>query len=193
MTLTGLNTINYQLIEERPKEPVEMIDIRKLPKIAWAAAGLLMLNFTVGVGMMITPDMQIDPYGRELPGAENAALKPSPFTETVDTSKHRVKLAAKAWPVTFVPPPVDAVPEATSSNTLEMNRTTPVSNVSYNLPSVNPRPQSSGITVYDADKPYDMPRVTYIPRRTEPAAHQTTVDISPRPVSEREKKFVVIN
>jgi hypothetical protein len=43
---------------------------------------------------------------------------------------------------------------------------------------------NASVNVYDTDRQY---------RRAEPALHQSTIDVTPRRVSEREKKFVVIN
>ena len=75
------------------------------PKMIWVGAALFTMNVLIGVGILVTPSLETDPYGQEVVEAFDAASsKVSPFMQTVDTKRHKVKLAVKLRPVAFVPP-----------------------------------------------------------------------------------------
>lgn len=166
MTITGVETTT----SDNPK--VALCD---LPKLVWAGAILLTVNLLIGAGMLITPDVEADIYGHEVQARYAADSKPSPFTEVVDSKKHKVRLAAKVRPVL-----VDMTP-LTGYETYAM----PVS-TSLEIPRTS--------RAYQLDLPVrTQPALYEVPRRSERAIHQTTIEVTPRRVSEQDKRFVVIN
>jgi hypothetical protein len=158
--------------------------------------------------MLITPNLDIDPFGAEVQSYDAASSKISPFTEVVDTSRHQVRLAAKARPVLFVPSPEEVYAS------LDLPASTPRS-AELNLPRTSsrqldlPRTSSRELDIRRASvRELSIPRATRayeqlnLPVRTENAVYRTSertavpasaVDVAPRRASEREKNFVVIN
>jgi hypothetical protein len=96
---------------EEQKVPVradeERIPLSALPKLVWAGGALFAMNLLIGMGMFMTSNLEIDPFGKEVQSYDAASSKISPFTETVDTKKRKVRTAAKLTPATFVPAPQD--------------------------------------------------------------------------------------
>jgi hypothetical protein len=143
MTITEVETISY---EEAASEQTsdEQVNISDLPKLVWAGAALVTINAVIGIGMLITPNMQIDMYGTEVQSVHAASSKPSPFQEVVDTKKHKVRLAAKVTPVT-----VDSTPL--------------VDNVPFAI-----QPTSTSLDLPRSSRAYQLD----IPTRTEPAIYR---------------------
>jgi hypothetical protein len=101
VTLSVLNPSNYPELA-LPAEDSEKISIWKLPKLLWIGLAIFFLNIVIGTGTLKTPEIQIDAYGKEVQRAyASGTLKPSPFAVTVDTAKHKVRLAAKVYPASF--------------------------------------------------------------------------------------------
>jgi hypothetical protein len=108
MTLTDSATISYESRESSAVTAAdERIPVTRLPKLLWASAALLSMNLIIGAGMSATSNIELDMYGSEV-RASSAALKPSPFTEVVDTTKRKVQVAAKLTPVVFESLPIEA-------------------------------------------------------------------------------------
>lgn len=55
----------------------------------------------------MTKNVESDMYGHEVQSSSSASVKPSPFTETVDIRKQKVRQAAKVRPVAFEQVPVE--------------------------------------------------------------------------------------
>lgn len=180
MTITEVETINYE--EAASVGPSgEQVSIWELPKLAWAGAALATMNAVIGIGMLITPNTEIDMYGSEVHSVQAASSKPSPFAEVVDTQKHKVRLAAKVRPVVVDSTPlVDNAAFAVepASTSLDIPRS---SRAYLDLPA------RTEPAIYRPSASYEMPR------RTETALHQTTADLTPRRASEAAKPSVVIN
>ena len=184
MTITSLDPIACTEQTAPVDTPEESISWRALPKLVWVGGALFVTNLLFGLGMLITPNLETDPFGAEVRSYDVATGKISPFTEVVDTKKRPVRLAAKAHPVTFVPTEEDLstyasleVPTSTARiNELELKRT---SARELNIPRSSVRPAYQELD---------------IPVRTENAVYQPGgSDIAPRVKSEREKNSVVIN
>lgn len=188
MTVTTLDTVGYEQNETATvrAEEQDRIPLTALPKLVWVAGSLFVLNLMFGIGMLITPNLETDPYGKEVEASDAASSKISPFTQTIDTEKRKVRVAAKLNPVTFVPP--------TQDEFLAMT-TTPA--------DVAPMRASELERQATRSRQLDLPRTSRVahdldlPVRTEHAVYHpggpSSNDISPRRNSEREKQFVVIN
>ena len=147
MTTTEVETINYE--EAASGETFdERVCISDLPKLMWAGVALVTINAVIGIGMLITPNMQIDMYGSEVHSVQAASSKPSPFQEVVDTKKHKVRLAAKVRPVT-----VDSTPL--------------VDNLPFTV-----QPASTSLDIPRSSRAYQLD----IPARTEPAIYRPSTD-----------------
>ena len=111
MTLTILDSGNYP--EQTTRDLSEKISIWKLPRILWIALVIFAVNILVGTGVFVTSDI------RPNHAAYSVSGRPSPFTETVDTARHKVRVAAKLRPVSFVSAPLGtlAPPDSTFSLT----------------------------------------------------------------------------
>jgi hypothetical protein len=134
----------------------DKISIWQLPKVAWAGVALFGVNAVIGIGMLITPNMQTDIYGHEAVQVRTTRFsKPSPFTEVVDTRKPKVKVAQKLHPVAFEQSPLEETAAAiTTESSLDLPRTSRV----YQLDM----PTRPGPAVYQ------MPgAVTYSPARVD--------------------------
>jgi len=193
--LTALETTTYREPKTSADDAGEKLPIGQLPKSAWVGAALFVINLTIGIGMLVTPDMQTDVYGHDAVdgrGVYAGSSKPSPFAEVVDTTKHKVRLAAKLRPVVFeAVPPMEGQPAAveTASTSLDIPRASrayqldmPVRTENAVYGSNSRVISNASVNVYDTDRHY---------WGSEPGLHQTT-NVTPR-VSERENKFVVIN
>lgn len=203
MTITSLDTTACNGTEVRAEASEERVPLAALPKMVWLGAGLFTANLIIGFALSITPSLSTDPYGREVQGYDSASAKMSPFTQVVDTSRHKVKLAAKARPVTFVPAAEDL--SAYESASLDLPRSTPsqldlprASSRQLDIPRVSrayqeldipvrteravyrPGEQGSSANVYGNGRSYDMPKRSERP-----------VDVTPRRTTE--KDLVVIN
>ena len=111
MTLTPSDSEIYQ--QQANHDSSEQISIWKLPKIMWIAVGVFSVNLLVGTGIFVTTSDT--PSNISSQHAVSVVLgKPSPFTETVDTTRHKVRMATKLHPVSFVSVPADG-PAATDS------------------------------------------------------------------------------
>jgi hypothetical protein len=115
MTLTMLGSESYQ--KQANHDCAEQISVWKLPKIVWIAAGIFLLNLLVGTGFFVTSDTRAEVSAQQ--PTYSVSGKPSPFTETVDTSRHKVRVAAKLRPVSFVAAPIEGAqaPDMSSSLT----------------------------------------------------------------------------
>jgi len=103
MTLTILGSEIYR--QQANPYSAEQISIWKLPKIIWVAAAIFLLNLLVGTGFFVTSDTRAG-VSHQQP-TYSVSGKPSPFTETVDTTRHKLRVAAKLRPVSFVAAPAD--------------------------------------------------------------------------------------
>jgi len=111
MTLTLLDSEIYQ--QQPNHDCSEQISVWKLPKIMWIAVGVFSVNLLVGTAILVTnSDTPSDISGQHVVSVVSG--KPSPFTETVDTTRHKVRMATKLHPVGFVSVPADG-PAATDS------------------------------------------------------------------------------
>jgi hypothetical protein len=187
MTVTSVETMDYTQSAISAQTPGEQqMSLWELPKLAWAGVALFTINAVIGIGMFVTPDMQTDVYGHEVHGVYAASSKPSPFTQVVDDTKHKVRLAAKVRPVVIDSTPlIDNQPALVESAAASLD--IPRSSRPYQLDM----PVRTQPAVYRQN--IDPGTNLALPRRTEPALHQSTNDVTPRRTSEREKKFVVIN
>jgi hypothetical protein len=219
VTITTVNPIGCT--EQVPPSQVaeERIPLSSLPKLVWVGGTLFVANLVIGLGMLITPNLETDPYGAEVRSYDVASGKMSPFTEVVDTKRRPVRMAAKARPVTFVPAEEDTSTYASLDLPSSMPRSaeldlSPASSRQLDIPLASARVyeqlnmpvrtehavyrpgestrSTTPLKVYDNTSQYDMPRSTYVQRsidRTRP--QQTPLDVAPRRVSE--KSSVVIN
>ena len=146
MTISVVNPSNYPE-QAIVGEDSEKISIWKLPKLLWVGLALFSINIVIGTGTLDTPEIQADVYGKEVRSAySDGSPKPSPFVETIDTAKHKVRLAAKLYPASFT---VSAVGLAQPAS-FEMD------------PSVRTQP-----AVYNGDHTYEVHQaIDVTPRRT---------------------------
>jgi hypothetical protein len=164
VVITDVETV----ADERQAKPVEIsedrISIWQLPKLVWAGAALFGINAVIGIGMLITPNLQTDIYGHEaVPTGKAKFAKPSPFTEVVDTRKQKVKLAEKLYPVVAEAPRVDENAAAMPDANLDLPRTSRV--YQLDMPS---RPQPTAYPQNKGDVSLQMPGgITYTPTRTD--------------------------
>jgi hypothetical protein len=101
VTISVFNPSNY-LEPATRVEDFEKISIWRLPKLIWIGLALFCTNIVIGTGVLETPEIHMDVYGKEVQSAYVAgAPKPSPFAVTVDTAKHKVRLAEKLYPASF--------------------------------------------------------------------------------------------
>src|SRR5215203_5929990 len=135
---------------ERSDKSVECVEERipltALPKLVWVGAALFTANVLVGIGMWVTPNRTTDPYGREVTH-DSSYTKPSPFTEVVDTTRHRVRLAAKVRPASIV-----ASPENTDAYAASLD--VPLSAGALDMPVTTERHQQLDIPVRTAAAVY---------------------------------------
>jgi hypothetical protein len=90
----------------------ETISIWRLPKIAWASGILAAINLVIAACIAISPEIQVDIYGRAAGDVVLAHAKPSPFVEPEKPSP--VRKAMKLTPV------IEFVPEAASGMGVEL-------------------------------------------------------------------------
>jgi hypothetical protein len=160
MTITGVETINYEEAASGQTSD-EQVCISDLPKLVWAGLALVTINAVIGIGMLITPNMQIDMYGSEVHSVQAASSKPSPFQEVVDTKKHKVRLAAKVTPVT-----VDSTPL--------------VDNAPFTV-----EPASTSLDIPRSSRAYQLD----IPARTEPAIYRSNANSGSFRVFDSERSY----
>jgi hypothetical protein len=133
-------------------------------KLFWAGAILFAVNVLVAIGIWLSPGLRVNMYGEEKEHL-TAAYKPSPFTEVVSTKPVRKpRLAAKLRPVVVQTPPEEQVVAATYASGNDVDRL--------------------------LDSYSEMPRLS---AALTPAVHTSTVEVSPRRVSEREEPRTVVN
>src|SRR5262245_56643590 len=89
----------------------EKISIWRLPKIAWASAILSSINLMIAVCIAISPELQVDIYGRAAGDLVLAHAKPSPFVEPEKPAKG-VRQAMKITSVVELSPAATAAMEA---------------------------------------------------------------------------------
>jgi hypothetical protein len=176
VTLSPVNTTYYPEQTTNVDDAVERISIWNLPKLVWVGTALFCANLLIGTGVLVTPGIATDVYGKEVHSAYVTSSKPSPFTETVDVAKHKVQLAAKIRPVSFVPGPQEltepAPMESGSMGFAIPARTEPA------VYTQNSQPADRSARIYNADRQYEV---------------YQAVDVTPRRGSEKESKFAVIN
>ena len=216
MTLTSLDPITCAEQVAPTQVAEERIPLSSLPKLVWVGGALFVANLVIGLGMIITPNLEADPYGAEVRSYDVAAGKMSPFSELVDTKRRPVRMAAKARPVTFVPVEEDMSTYAsldlpsstprtaeldlarTSSRQLDLPRASTRAYQQLDMPVrtehavYRPGESTSALKVHDNTVQYDMPRTSYVQRSIERLRpQQIPGDVAPRRVSE--KSSVVIN
>ena len=223
VALTNADTTICEQTTNPAETREQRIPLSRLPKLVWIGSAMFALNVVIGVGMLITPNLEADVYGAEVRTVYAASAKPSPFTEVVDTRKHQVRLVAKARPVTFVPAPVEDVyaslemPRASEMyDRLDMPRATRTSQEQQqqlDIPRASrtayqqldmrvrteaalyrPDAQPARFGNSSSVKVYETGRSYDMPRATSmPRSTERATDVAPRRASERDKKFVVIN
>jgi hypothetical protein len=181
--------------------------ITALPKLVWVGSALFVTNLLVGIGMLITPSLDTDPYGREVQAYDSTSSKISPFMRTVDSTKHKVRLAAKAVPVTFVPAPVEEETSAYTNASLDLPRSSAKAN-ELDIPRTSRGYQQLDLPVRTENalyRPADRsasPNTLKVssgadsynlPRSSERAIRSNKADMTVLPEAQKEKNFVVIN
>lgn len=174
MTLSLVNTTDYPEQRNHVDDAVERISIWNLPKLIWVGTALFCANLLIATGALVTPGTAADVFGKEVNSAYVTSSKPSPFTETVDVAKHKVRLAAKIRPVSFVPGPQELT-EPASMESGSIGFAIPA----RTEPAVYRQSSQSADTsarIYNVDSQYEV---------------YQAVDPTPRRASEKESKFVV--
>lgn len=164
VAITEVETVADVLEAETVENSEDRMSIWQLPKLVWAGAGLFGINAVIGIGMLVTPNLQTDIYGHRMTQTRQVKFpKPSPFTEVVDTRKQKVKLAEKLYPVVSEAPPVEENAAAIQESNLDLPRTSHV--YQLDMPS---RPESAAYQQNKGDVSLQMPGgVTYTPTRTD--------------------------
>lgn len=137
------------------------------PKLFWAGVLLFTTNIVVAAFIVVSPNLTVTMYGAELAETTSPTDKPSPFMQRVSDKPVKVKVATRVMPIIFEQP----------IQTFEMPRST---QRDLSKPAVYKYEAPSSATQLD------LPRVTA-------AARIGSVDATPRRVSERELKQIVVN
>jgi hypothetical protein len=155
-----------------PEETIEQgdtgtISIWKLPKLLWVGLAVFSMNIVVGAGILATPEVQTDLYGKEVQDVSTKEFpKPSPFDVTIETAKHKVRLAEKLYPSAFT------VSAARPAQPVSLDTGMPVrTEPAVYTPGSQP-------AIYNTDRHYEVQRV---------------MDLTPRRTAESDGKFGLIN